>query len=230
MKAKIKKDKAKQKLKVKDEVEKEFAEGQAILKKKEVVKANSALLQELYYIYFKILTEQPNSKFLADVLEGVLTHAHLINIDLTHALIAHLDTAHHFHRSIWQKNRNNHTLESRLRLVFTAESLLNGPLSVYNMDDLKTTTAFYQVLRDINDSGCFINSEHFRMLAITFEETLLRRRQLNQEVCASLLREMARLLPKKQIPKLYLLELIRAIISVLIYLIQKYSRLSRMLE
>jgi hypothetical protein len=48
------------------------------------------------------------------------------------------------------------------------------------MDDLKTTTAFYQVLRDINDSDCFINREHFRMLAITIEEILLKRRQLNQ--------------------------------------------------
>jgi hypothetical protein len=68
MKAKIKKDKTKQKMKVKEEVDKEFAEGQATLKKKDVVKSNSALLQEIYYIYFKLLTERPNSKFLPDVL------------------------------------------------------------------------------------------------------------------------------------------------------------------
>ena len=56
------------------------------------------------------------------------------------------------------------------------------------MDDLKTTTAFYQILRDINDSDCFINRDHFRMLAITLDETVIKRRQLNQEVVASLLR------------------------------------------
>lgn len=77
-------------MKVKEEVEKEFAEGQATLKKKELVKFNSLVLQEIYYIYFKILVERPNSKYLPDVLEGMLTYAHLINIDLTSALINHL--------------------------------------------------------------------------------------------------------------------------------------------
>jgi hypothetical protein len=35
-------------------------------------------------------------------------------------------------------------------LVFSAESLLNGPLAVYNMDDLKVTANFFRILRDVN--------------------------------------------------------------------------------
>lgn len=30
------------------------------------------------------------------------------------------------------------------------ESIINGPLSVYNMDDLSVSTNFYRVFRDIN--------------------------------------------------------------------------------
>jgi hypothetical protein len=100
-------------------------------------------------------------------------------------------------------------------VAFTAESLLNGPLSVYNMDDLKTTTAIFKILKDVNDSNVSLSKENFRMIAITAEEALLQRRQLSQEVVASLLRELARLLTRKDIPKFYLLELIRHITSVL---------------
>ena len=45
--------------------------------------------------------------------------------------------------------------------------MLNGPLAVYNMDDLKTTTAFFKILKDINDSKINITSTHFRMIAIS---------------------------------------------------------------
>lgn len=65
---------------MKEEVEKEFAEGNATLNKREVVRANSQVLQEIFYIYFKILVERNNSKYLPDILEGILTFAHLINI------------------------------------------------------------------------------------------------------------------------------------------------------
>lgn len=45
MKARLKEEKARQKLKIKEEVNKEFAEGDAILSNKELVRNNSALLQ-----------------------------------------------------------------------------------------------------------------------------------------------------------------------------------------
>ena len=67
-------------MKVKEEVEKEFAEGESIIKNKELVRHNSNTLQELFYIYFKILVERMNSIFLKDCLDGVLKFVHLINI------------------------------------------------------------------------------------------------------------------------------------------------------
>jgi len=47
----------------------------------------------MFYIYFKILVEQTNSKFLKDCLDGILNFAHLINIDLIVAMIEHLNRA-----------------------------------------------------------------------------------------------------------------------------------------
>lgn len=216
LKSKLKKEKVQQKTKVREEVEKEFSEGNATHKKREVMKANSAVLQEIYYIYFKIMVERPNSKYLPDVLEGILTFAHLINIDLTSTLIAHLDAASSHYRNIWLQSKNHHALEYRIRIAFTAESLLNGPLAVYNMDDLKATSALYRILRDVNDSSVDISKEQFRMIAVSLEETLLKRRQLSQEVVASLLRETIRLMLREGIPKMYLIELVRIISSVLV--------------
>lgn len=82
------------------------------------------------------------------------------------------------------------------------------------MDDLKATSALFKILRDINDNSIQVNREEFRMLGISLEESLLKRRQLSQEVVASLLREVVRLLTHKEVPKLYLLELVRTIASV----------------
>lgn len=31
------------------------------------------------------------------------------------------------------------------------ESIINGPLTVYNMDDLSVSVNFYKILRDINN-------------------------------------------------------------------------------
>jgi len=35
-------------------------------------------------------------------------------------------------------------------IVFTMESIINGPLSVYSMDDLSVSVNFYRIMRDIN--------------------------------------------------------------------------------
>jgi len=54
---------------------------------------NSMILQELFYVYFKILVERLSSKYLKDALDGILTFAHLINVDLIRDMIEHLNIA-----------------------------------------------------------------------------------------------------------------------------------------
>ncbi len=121
-------------------------------------------------------------------MDGTLAFAHLINIDLTANLIKYLDSAANTLRDMWLIKKNPTVLENRLLLVFTAESLLNGPLSVYSMDDHKATTSLFKIMRDINHSKITVNNELSRLIAITLEEALIKKRQLSQEVVGSLLR------------------------------------------
>lgn len=51
------------------------------------------ILQELFYVYFKVLVERLDSKFISDALDGILKFAHFINVDLISSMIEHLDHA-----------------------------------------------------------------------------------------------------------------------------------------
>lgn len=83
----------------------------------------------------------------------------------------------------------------RILIVFTGQSIINGPLSVYNMDDIKMTTHLYKILKDLNNSKeAKITKELYRLICITMEEAFVKRRQLSQEVVGSFTREIAILL------------------------------------
>lgn len=124
---------------------------------------------------------------------------------------------------MWLIKKNPTVLENRLLLVFTAESLLNGPLSVYSMDDHKATTSLFKIMRDINHSKITVNNELSRLIAITLEEALIKKRQLSQEVVGSLLRQLSFYLLREEVPKAYFLELMRQVAS-------KYNRVGKMFE
>ena len=170
---------------------------------------NSSILQELFYVYFKVLVEKLDSKFMKDVLDGILKFAHYINIDLISAMLEHLDRAAKIFREVWKSNTSNENLQKRLLIVFTMESIINGPLSVYSMDDLSVSTNFYRIFRDINyhknQAKIKIDKETFRLLGITIEETLIKRRQLSQEIVGSFLKEISVVMGRADLPKLYLL-------------------------
>ena len=86
---------------------KEFAEGEATISNKQLTKGNSAILQEIFYIYFKILVEKTDSKFMRDCLSGTLSYAHLISIDLIANLITYLDVTAQRLRELWQIKHSN---------------------------------------------------------------------------------------------------------------------------
>jgi hypothetical protein len=77
--------------------------------------------------------------------------------------------------------KNSEGLKVRLLVVFTGESIINGPLSVYNMDDAKMITHFYKIMKDINaDKTIKITKEIYRLICITLDEAFVKRRQLSQ--------------------------------------------------
>lgn len=84
-------------------------------------------------------------------------------------------------RDLWKMRKNSEGLEVRLLVVFTGESIINGPLSVYNMDDAKMITHFYKIMKDINaDKTIKITKEIYRLICITLDEAFVKRRQLSQ--------------------------------------------------
>lgn len=84
-------------------------------------------------------------------------------------------------RDLWKMRKNSEGLKVRLLVVFTGESIINGPLSVYNMDDAKMITHFYKIMKDINaDKTIKITKEIYRLICITLDEAFVKRRQLSQ--------------------------------------------------
>jgi len=65
-------------------------------------------------------------------------------------------------------------------IVFTGESIINGPLSVYNMDDVKMTRHLFKIIRDLNNKDCKITKEVYRLLCISLDQGFVKRRQLSQ--------------------------------------------------
>jgi hypothetical protein len=53
-------------------------------------------------------------------------------------------------RDLWRTKKSADIMEIRILIVFTGESIINGPLSVYNMDDTKMTTHLYKIFKDLN--------------------------------------------------------------------------------
>lgn len=98
-----------------------------------------------------------NSIFLKDALDGILKFVHLINIDLTQSLIEHIDVSANIFRDLWKVNKTPELMEIRLLIAFTGESIINGPLSVYNMDDIKMTKHLFRIMRDLNLKETKIN-------------------------------------------------------------------------
>jgi hypothetical protein len=105
-------------------------------------------------------------------------------------MIEHLNSAAKIFREVWRKSPTSHNLEMRLVIVFTMESILNGPLSIFNMDDVGVTSNFYKIFRDLNNpqTKTKITKEMFRLICITLDECFIKRRQLSQEIVGSFLR------------------------------------------
>lgn len=57
--------------------------------------------------------------------------------------------------------------------------------------------------------------ELYRLICLNVEEAFVKRRQLSQEVVGSFMRELAIFLQRKEIPKLYITELIRTMAYVI---------------
>ena len=63
-----------------------------------------------------------------------------------------MDSSAAIFRDLWRLKKSEDLMEMRILIVFTGQSIINGPLSVYNMDDIKMTTHFFKILKDLNNT------------------------------------------------------------------------------
>ena len=201
---------------VRREVDKDFAEGELRVDHRKMVRLNSEILQEMFYIYFKILLKRSYSMFLKDSLDGMLKFSHLINTGLIKSLIENLSSSATSFRKLWQKSADPKYVEAGLYVVFTAESIINGPASIFSMADHREAVNFYRILKDMNkaDKKIVFEREIFRMLLKIIDEMMFRRRQLSVEVVASVAREITLAAKRKEAPKAILLEVLRMLSNV----------------
>ncbi len=163
------------------------------------------------------MTTKARGSWLRDTLDGILQYAHLIMTDLTLQLLTNLTHCQEYLRQKYIETQNYELLENRLEVLFTQESLINGPLSIHNLDDSMVCRGLHSILRDINSKPKLETSPRiFQAIGTTLEEMLLKKRQISQEVVGALMRELAIWLTRPDAPKLYYLELIRLIFSVTI--------------
>ncbi len=89
-------------------------------------------------------------------------------------------------RKQWQSNKKVNNIEAGLQVVFTAESIINGPASVFSMADHKESIAFFRILKDINriDSKEKLPIEIYRLVLMVVDQMLFKKRQLSIEVVA----------------------------------------------
>lgn len=203
---------------VKQEVNRDFAEGEVRIDHKKITRINSELLQEVFYIYFKVLLKRSYSQFLRDCLDGMLKFGHLINTTLIKSLIENLSQSAESYRSLWKKTNDNRYLQAGLYVVFTAESIINGPAQVFNMADHREAVNFYRLLKDINKADpkkVQLGLEVYNMVLKIIDEMMFKKRQLSIEVVGSVARELALAAKRKEAPKVPLLEVLRMLANVL---------------
>ena len=179
---------------VKQEVNRDFAEGQVRIDHKKITRINSELLQEMFYIYFKILLKRSYSQFLKDCLDGMLKFGHLINTVLIKSLIENLSYSADTFRKLFKQTNDKQYIEAGLYVVFTAESIINGPAQVFSMADHREAVNFYRLLKDINKADpkkVTLDKDIYRMVLKIIDEMMFKKRQLSIEVVGSVAREIA---------------------------------------
>ncbi|VDP16915.1 unnamed protein product [Echinostoma caproni] len=115
--------------------EKEMAETVAAKSHEERVKLNTLILNEILFVYFKVLKTTSNSELLSSVLEGLSVYSNLINVVYVDSLLSILN------QYIEQKDTK---LADGLNCVHTALNILNNPVSTVALQT--DPTRFYNHL------------------------------------------------------------------------------------
>lgn len=142
---KSRKERKKDKLERKHE--KEMAETRAAKSHEERVKLNTLILNEILFVYFKVLKSACSSELFSRVLEGLSVYSNLINVIYVDSLLAILNRyVEHKDTKLWDQ----------LNCIHTALNILNNPASTIALrtDPTRFYNRLYALLGRMSGAVC----------------------------------------------------------------------------
>ncbi|CAD8176296.1 unnamed protein product [Paramecium pentaurelia] len=227
------KDKKKQKLtkeemakqkKLLKEVQDELQEAQGDLDKKTLAKNNGEILSKMFYIYFKVLKLPRVSKYYESALNGILQYVHLINIELIQGIFECLLQSTNILRQ--RKDNQLKYVNLRLQTILALQSIMDGPASVFGIDDKETMQRFYVCLLDIwTNQKIKITEEEESLILRILDSGFIKKRHFSQEVTGSYVKILIQLAKNSDNIKF-----VYALCYCIKLMTQKYQKTQKMLE
>ncbi|CAD6995677.1 unnamed protein product [Ceratitis capitata] len=144
------------------EVNRELDETRAEENKQTKLYKLTEITKMVFTIYFRVLKNDPTSKVLSVILEGLAEFAHVINIDFFSDLIDVLN------RILEEMDLG---YREQLHCIKTIFVILSGQGEVLNIDPIRFYQHFYKNLLTV-DAGK--NHEDFRIILGTLDEVWLK--------------------------------------------------------
>ncbi|XP_065369233.1 nucleolar complex protein 3 [Calliphora vicina] len=124
------------------------------------------IVKMLFNIYFRVLKNDPTSKVLSAILEGLAEFAHVINLDFFSDLIEVLNNI--------LENQEELGYREQLHCIKTIFVILSGQGEVLNIDPIRFYQHFYKNMLAVNAGK---NHDDFRVILETLDEVLVKRRR-----------------------------------------------------
>ncbi|KAM7360569.1 nucleolar complex protein 3 [Cochliomyia hominivorax] len=124
------------------------------------------IVKMLFNIYFRVLKNDPTSKVLSAILEGLAEFAHVINLDFFADLIEVLNNILETQEELGYREQ--------LHCIKTIFVILSGQGEVLNIDPIRFYQHFYKNLLAVHAGK---NHDDFRIILETLDEVLVKRRR-----------------------------------------------------
>ncbi|KAH8278791.1 hypothetical protein KR018_009522, partial [Drosophila ironensis] len=148
------------------EVNRELEETRAEENKQSKHLKLTEIIKMVFTIYFRVLKNDPNSRVLSAILEGLAEFAHVINLDFFADLIDVLN------RILEQQEELGY--RERLHCIQTIFVILSGQGEVLNIDPIRFYQHFYRNMLVVTAGK---NHDDFAIILRTLDEVLVKRRR-----------------------------------------------------
>ncbi|XP_039492672.1 nucleolar complex protein 3 homolog [Drosophila santomea] len=148
------------------EVNRELEETRAEENKQAKHQKLTEIIKMVFTIYFRVLKNDPTSRVLSAILEGLAEFAHVINLDFFSDLIDVLNRI--------LEDQDELGYRERLHCVQTIFVILSGQGEVLNIDPIRFYQHFYRNMLAVQAGK---NHDDFTIILRTLDEVLVKRRR-----------------------------------------------------